>query len=161
MSPAAEFVPPAIGELRHWAQRQGWRCKEQPWKRDYQMKLWRRAGENVCLIWRGGEFSAEDSWFESPEIDHRGILNPALASNVLRTHIPTYDFAPLQDFEVLEWLRGKKITWLSAMTTETQSATVPDLKSTSISCSQMGRRFLTFAFQSFQSVALDAITDVT
>lgn len=154
----AEFVPPAIGELRHWVALQGWKSQERGWHRDYQMKCWRRPGEKLNLIWRDGEFSAEESWFESPEVDHRPVQNPALASNVLRTHDPAYDFSAMSDREVLDHLFSRKITWLSTMTQETASVTLP--ARTTISTSTMGRRFLTFADQSFQSVALDAIIDI-
>jgi hypothetical protein len=159
---AAGFVPPAIGELRHWSRHQGWHSQETPWRQHFQLKLWRRKGENVCLVWRDTWFAPKDSWFESPEVPRISVPNPAQACNVLRTHRPSYDFTPLSDQEVIEWLSGSKITWISTLTGDEQVARVPEAGvSTSVSRSQMMRRFLTFAETSFQSVALDAITDVS
>lgn len=160
MTTAAEFVPPAIGELRHWVEIQGWRCKERGHRRDYQMKCWRRDGEHLYLIWRAGTFSSEESWYASPEVERRSVANPALACNVLRTHEPTYDFSAMSDGEALNFLSGHQITWSSTLTGETSSAKIPFAISTTMSSSTMGRRFLTFAEQSFVSVALDAITEI-
>ena len=155
------YEPQALGEIRHWVQVMGWKVQATPYKSDYQVKAWRRQGENLMLIWRAKLFAPAESWFTSPDVDGQlTVPDAAAAVSVLRTHVPTYDFTAWADEAVLKYLKGKQIQWVNAMTGEQDTATVPDASSTVLGRSRMRRRHITFAQTSYQSVGLDAIIDI-
>jgi hypothetical protein len=156
-----QFVPPALGELRHWAAKMGWESDETFFETSYRFRAWRLEGERLHLIWRERYFVPVESWLETPQADPRlAVPDPAAAICALRVHEQTFDFSAMDDGQVLDHLYTKKITWLNSYTDQTEQAVVPASRSTRLSVSRMGRRFLTFADTAFRSVALDAITDI-
>ena len=166
------FEPQALGEILHWAGKQGWGMQLTHHKDDYRVKAWRRKGEHLYLIWRARLFAPAESWFTSPDHTYQQVgsaiegrlpvPDAAAAVSVLRTFEPTFDFTDWPDEAVLKYLQGKEITWVNAMTGQEDKATVPgsEFKSTRIGCSRMGRRHVTFALTAYQSVGLDAITEI-
>jgi hypothetical protein len=160
------FEPVALGEIRFWVDKQGWRSKETPYSTNFQIKAWRRQGEHVQMTWRDTHFSVSrswdelDSWFTVPASNPAPLPYPASGVNVLRTFIPTYDFAEMSDEEVLHYLSGKEITWSSAETGAVSKYVIPKAPSTSMSRSRTGRRAISFAPSFFVSAALDAITEI-
>jgi hypothetical protein len=156
------FEPPALHELRFRAEMLSWSTDELPYEQDFRARYWRREGERMVLIWRGTFFAAGESWFETPDTpgQHYTVLTPADGVNCLMRHEPRYDWGEMDDDVVLKYLSGKEITWSSSLARNTETAVVAKAPSTRISCSRMGRRFITFANGSFRSVALDAITDI-